>query len=121
MGDGPVKKVRSKSVFSYDRRLRSLRRQERREPRVDMEQSDLDRQRDIPSATNGRREPSVGMLEGGKKWPCPAAYGILVPDQGLIPCPLYWEDSLNHWTTREVPFSPISSCEGEKFSRKKTG
>ena len=87
MGDGPVKKVRSKSVRSYGQRLISLRRQERREPRVNMEQSDLDRQRDIPSATNRRREPSVGMLEGEKNWPCTAAYGILVSRPGIDPMP----------------------------------
>ena len=34
---------------------------------------------------------------------CSASCGILVPHQGLNPCPLHWEHkSLNHWTTREV-------------------
>ena len=30
------------------------------------------------------------------------AYGVF-PDQGLNSCPLCWNHSLNHWTTREVP------------------
>lgn len=45
----------------------SLRRQERREPRVDVEQSDLDMQRDIPSATIGRGACSTGEWGGLKE------------------------------------------------------
>lgn len=45
----------------------SLRRQERREPRVDVEQSDLDMQRDIPSATIGRGACSTGEWGRGLK------------------------------------------------------
>ena len=29
--------------------------------------------------------------------------GSSLTSQGLNPCPLQWEHSLNHWTTREVP------------------
>ena len=28
-------------------------------------------------------------------------------DQGWIPCPLHWQWSLNHWTTREAPQGSI--------------
>ena len=33
---------------------------------------------------------------------CSAACGIF-PDQGSTPCPLFWQEDLNHWTAREVP------------------
>ena len=37
-------------------------------------------------------------------WSCSAACGILVPQQGIEPAPPALEaQSLNHWTTREVP------------------
>ena len=31
--------------------------------------------------------------------------GSLFPNQGSNLCPLHWEHSLNHWTTRKSPFS----------------
>ena len=37
-------------------------------------------------------------------WPCCEACGILVPPLGIKPTPSAVEaQSLNHWTTREVP------------------
>ena len=35
---------------------------------------------------------------------------ILVPDQDLNLCPLHWEQSRNHWTTREVSLLPALPC-----------
>ena len=37
-------------------------------------------------------------------WMCVSADGILVPQQGIKPVsPAVKEQSLNHWTAREVP------------------
>ena len=35
--------------------------------------------------------------------PSCVACGSYFPDQGLNLCPLHWEQSFNHWTTRRVP------------------
>ena len=41
-------------------------------------------------------------------WPCHAACGILVPQQGIEPVPPAWDvQSLNHWTATEVPHHTI--------------
>ena len=43
------------------------------------------------------------------------ACGILVPQPGIKPVPLAMEaQSLNHWTTREVPEIKILKCEQGK-------
>ena len=34
---------------------------------------------------------------------CHMPCGILAPGPGIEPVPLQWKQSLNHWTTREVP------------------
>lgn len=37
-------------------------------------------------------------------WPCPVAYGIFVPQQGIEPASLAVKaQNLNHWTVREFP------------------
>ena len=44
-------------------------------------------------------------------WPRSTACGILVPQPGIEPTPPAVEvQSVNHWTTREVPFIVIFIC-----------
>ena len=43
-------------------------------------------------------------------WPRLAGYGILVPQTGIKPAaPAVEAQSLNHWTTRELPVDTIES------------
>ena len=37
--------------------------------------------------------------------------GSQLPDQGSNPHPLHWKVKSNHWTTREVPISPLLESE----------
>ena len=44
-------------------------------------------------------------------WPCHVACGILVPQPGVEPAPPAVEvQSLNHWTTKEVPDFIVFKC-----------
>lgn len=44
-------------------------------------------------------------------WPCDVACGVLVPQPGVEPAPPAVEvQSLNHWTTKEVPDFTVFKC-----------
>ena len=52
-------------------------------------------------------------------WPHHVARGILVPGPGIKLMPPALEaQSLNHWTTREVPFTSINSFNLNKYSKR---
>ena len=51
-------------------------------------------------------------------WLHHAACGILIPRPGIEPMPPAVEvRSLNHWTTREVPWLPVFTCKPRPYSQ----